>query len=73
MKKADIIRAWKDPEFRATLSGEELASLPAHPAGLVELDDEELARAAGLYGYPQTTNLACTMSTFRKHFGCCST
>jgi mersacidin/lichenicidin family type 2 lantibiotic len=28
-----VIRAWKDPAFRATLSAEVLALLPANPAG----------------------------------------
>ena len=32
MSNLDIIRAWKDPEFRATL-----ASIPAHPAGEIDL------------------------------------
>jgi mersacidin/lichenicidin family type 2 lantibiotic len=32
MSDLDIIRAWKDPEFRSTL-----ASIPAHPAGEIDL------------------------------------
>jgi mersacidin/lichenicidin family type 2 lantibiotic len=32
MSNLDIIRAWKDPEFRSTL-----ASIPAHPAGEIDL------------------------------------
>jgi mersacidin/lichenicidin family type 2 lantibiotic len=28
-----IIKAWKDPLFRATLAAEELASMPSHPVG----------------------------------------
>ena len=42
MSKFDIIRAWKDEEYRKTLSEEELALLPANPAGIVELTDEAL-------------------------------
>lgn len=42
-----IIRAWKDPEFRADLSEEELNTLPQNPAGAIELTDEELDMAAG--------------------------
>jgi mersacidin/lichenicidin family type 2 lantibiotic len=38
MSKRDIIRAWKDEDYRETLTG---AELPEHPAGIVELDDEE--------------------------------
>ena len=47
MKNIDIIRAWKDEEYRKTLSSEELAKLPANPAGLVDLDDDEMRAAAG--------------------------
>ena len=42
MSKIDIIRAWKDEEYRNTLSPEELALLPTNPAGIVELTDEAL-------------------------------
>jgi mersacidin/lichenicidin family type 2 lantibiotic len=43
----DIVRAWKDPEYRGTLTKEELASLPPHPAGNEPLSDEELKKVAG--------------------------
>ena len=39
MSPIDIIRAWKDEEYRATLSEGELAQLPENPAGLIELTD----------------------------------
>ncbi len=42
MSTLDIIRAWKDEEYRASLSEEQRALLPAHPAGLIELADAEL-------------------------------
>ncbi len=41
----DITRAWKDPEYRRTLTPEELASVPPNPAG--EVSDEELSTMAG--------------------------
>ena len=47
MNTIDTIRAWKDAEYRATLSAEELTTLPEHPAGLVELPEEEMAAVAG--------------------------
>jgi mersacidin/lichenicidin family type 2 lantibiotic len=47
MDKIKVIRAWKDPDYRLTLTDEERAELPDHPAGLLELDDAELARVAG--------------------------
>ncbi len=49
MKKDLIIRAWKDPEYRARLSPEERASFPASPCGraLTELDETELLGITG--------------------------
>jgi mersacidin/lichenicidin family type 2 lantibiotic len=42
-----IIRAWEDPEYRKSLSARELAALPEHPAGAVELTDAELSEVVG--------------------------
>lgn len=36
-----IIRAWKDREYRESLSAEELARLPENPAGMIELSSLE--------------------------------
>ncbi|WNG58870.1 mersacidin/lichenicidin family type 2 lantibiotic [Archangium gephyra] len=49
MKKESIVRAWKDPAFRASLSAEERASLPESPSGraLTELDESELLGVTG--------------------------
>ena len=49
MKKETIIRAWRDPEFRESLTAEERAALPECPAGqfITELDEGELATAMG--------------------------
>ena len=49
MKKDMIIRAWKDPAFRAGLSAEERAAVPDCPAGLSlsDLDEESLAQVVG--------------------------
>jgi mersacidin/lichenicidin family type 2 lantibiotic len=47
MSYLDIIRAWKDEEYRLSLSEEQRAVLPEHPAGLIELEDAELDDAAG--------------------------
>jgi len=51
MKKELIIRAWKDPEFRARLSSEDREALPESPAGhsLAELDESHLADVVGGY------------------------
>ena len=42
MSYLDIIRAWKDEEYRLSLSEEQRAVLPEHPAGLIELEDVDL-------------------------------
>ncbi|MDC0712071.1 mersacidin/lichenicidin family type 2 lantibiotic [Stigmatella sp. ncwal1] len=49
MKREAIIRAWKDPEFRAGLTPDERAEMPGCPAGqaFTELDESELADATG--------------------------
>ena len=46
MKAKDVIRAWKDSEYRNSLSREQRAMLPETPA-LVELDDFDLDAVAG--------------------------
>jgi mersacidin/lichenicidin family type 2 lantibiotic len=55
----NIVRAWKDPEYRATLSGTELADLPAHPCGPVELGDDALSRIAAGASTEQLQTLGC--------------
>ena len=47
MDKVDVIRAWKDEEYRASLSDSEQAMLPQHPSGLIDLSDTELDGVAG--------------------------
>jgi mersacidin/lichenicidin family type 2 lantibiotic len=53
MAKIDIIRAWKDEEYRLSLTEAERAQLPAHPAGLIELRDDQMNAVLG--GGPTTT------------------
>lgn len=47
MKKKQVIRAWRDPEYYASLSEDDRARLPDHPAGVVELSDQDLNGLAG--------------------------
>jgi mersacidin/lichenicidin family type 2 lantibiotic len=47
MSHKNIIRAWKDENFRNNLSEKERALLPQNPAGLVELTDADLGAATG--------------------------
>ena len=63
------VRAWKDPLYREELMA---AGEPAfHPAGLVELSDEELKRASGSAVVVQTTAPECTLYTFNNWRSCC--
>ena len=55
MSQLNVIRAWKDEEYRASLRDSELALLPAHPAGAVELPLDDLDAAGAnedLVSYP---------------------
>lgn len=47
MSYQEIIRAWKDEAYRASLSAAQQAQLPDNPAGLIELTDAELETVAG--------------------------
>jgi mersacidin/lichenicidin family type 2 lantibiotic len=51
MTASDIIRAWKDPGYRAGLSATQRAQLPAHPAGAIELAEPTLHAAQPTYGF----------------------
>jgi len=62
MSKQNIIRAWKDENYRRSLSEAERAALPENPAGRVDLDELTAAELAGIdggYGQPIQTN-ECT-------------
>jgi mersacidin/lichenicidin family type 2 lantibiotic len=71
MNKTDVIRAWKDPVYRASLSEEEQAALPVHPAGLMELSDDQLRSMGGSSEGPVTTAITCTQYTFLNWRQCC--
>ena len=47
MKVDDVIRAWKDEEYRRSLSDADRSMLPENPAGLIELSDEDLGGVDG--------------------------
>lgn len=47
MNASDIIRAWKDAAYRASLSAAQRAALPANPAGMIELSETELDSVVG--------------------------
>jgi mersacidin/lichenicidin family type 2 lantibiotic len=49
MNTKTIVRAWRDPAFRASLTEAERAELPESPSGkpMTELDETELTEALG--------------------------
>jgi mersacidin/lichenicidin family type 2 lantibiotic len=66
----EIIRAWKDPSYRSRLSVRELESIPSHPAGLVELSDDELRAVSGLTAAIANTTCQCCTDTNRPRHCC---
>ena len=41
MSNIDIIRAWKDEDYRNSLSEEQRSQLPKNPAGILELSNQD--------------------------------
>lgn len=63
----DVVRAWKDEEYRNSLSEEQKAQLPENPAGLIDLTDEAINGVVG--GEIDCVNI----KTFVAGCGLCST
>jgi mersacidin/lichenicidin family type 2 lantibiotic len=68
MNRLDVVRAWKDPVYRASLSAEERSLLPLHPSGLMELDEQQLRSVSAA---AQTTAQQCTEFSFNNFRRCC--
>ena len=67
----DIIRAWKDAEYRRSLTAEELAALPENPAGMVELTDEDLGGISAADGIdPVDVTTVIIAKTGPADWGC---
>ena len=47
MSKENIIKAWKNPKYRKSLSASQRALLPANPAGVMALSEDDLEQAVG--------------------------
>ncbi|KAB8331082.1 mersacidin/lichenicidin family type 2 lantibiotic [Scytonema tolypothrichoides VB-61278] len=43
----DIIRAWKDEDYRNSLSEEQRSQFPQNPAGMIELSDDDMGSVVG--------------------------
>jgi mersacidin/lichenicidin family type 2 lantibiotic len=75
MNNLDIVRSWKDPKYRRSLSVQQLQTLPQHPAGSAILTDQELKTASGLMNSEEglgfsTTAIGCTSFTFHGWQSC---
>ncbi|QSB05249.1 mersacidin/lichenicidin family type 2 lantibiotic [Natronoglycomyces albus] len=70
----NAIRAWKDPEYRAGLSNEELAELPANPVGIAELPEGQLDSVGGgtTWGCATVTLTVTVCSPTNTMCGSCS-
>jgi len=81
MKSFEIVRSWKDEEYRRSLNNEERGVAPENPAGLYELSDADMGAVIGGNEYPYPTNYfltvgCCTFETICGSqgvgsFGCC--
>lgn len=71
MAQVDVIRAWKDPKYRRSLTDAQRRTLPTSPAGLVKLSDEQMKVAGGINTTLfQTTWWTCTMPSVFFFCGC---
>ena len=73
MSKKDIIRSWKDAQFRSGLSEEELANMPENPAGIVELSEEELSAANGGWSWDGECPIISLNNCETLFYGNCAT
>lgn len=61
MSSSEIVRAWKDEEFRASL---ENTMLPEHPAGQIELSDRLLGKVQGGLAPATEGSICCITFTW---------
>lgn len=57
----DVIRAWRDEKYYRSLTSEQQQSLPAHPAGLIELTDNDIRQ---VFGGSESSNTGCSKPVF---------
>ena len=65
MPVLETIRSWKDEEYRDSLTAEQRAAVPEHPAGMIELDPRGGEGAFGPFRAAQgtITHTCCRPST----------
>lgn len=75
MSTLEIARAWVDQEYRGSLSVEQIAELPEHPAGAIDAELEQLLDMWGgqepSYTAGCTGTCSCTASQYSSHPCCC--
>ncbi len=54
MSHLSVIRAWRDEDYRASLTPEQQSTLPENPAGLIALSEAGLGRVQGGLVRPET-------------------
>ena len=70
MTAVETVKAWKDEEYRDTLTMEQMERLPQHPSGLIELQQGRLEAmksfaAADMVARPVSYPADCS------YYGCC--
>lgn len=65
MNKLDIIRAWKDEFFRKSLTNDQQALLPEHPAGEIVLSEAEMDTVIG--GFSSVQCIGTTEAVLKKN------
>jgi mersacidin/lichenicidin family type 2 lantibiotic len=60
MSRLDVVRAWKDEEYRGRLTESEAASLPENPAGSVDIGQLGSGAGAGVLGVVTSCGQPCS-------------
>jgi mersacidin/lichenicidin family type 2 lantibiotic len=60
MKKIDLARAFRDEDYFLSLNPAERASLPSHPAAMIEVSEDELRAVAGATTEACSVTAICT-------------
>lgn len=70
----DVVRAWRDPIYRSSLSAEEQEALPEHPSGIITLSDPQMGQVNGGTYTPvcAVTAVICNTITMTVCNGSCS-
>jgi mersacidin/lichenicidin family type 2 lantibiotic len=69
MPAVEIVRAWKDQDYREALTAEQLVQLPEHPSGIIEFGEPQLEDES-LFG-PEASK--CKFITKNTGTGHCTT